>query len=96
MKGCHPLNGTGSSSRGSDAPQVRPHRQQATALNSKLNFKKEIKIATWNLKTMNARGKLENVKREMERLNVNNLGMSEMRWEGAGREQEGFQRTSMT
>ena len=45
---------------------------------------------------MNARGKLENVKREMERLNVNNLGMSEMRWEGAGREQEGFQRTSMT
>ena len=34
---------------------------------------------------MNARGKLENVKREMERLNVNILGISEMRWKGAGR-----------
>ena len=34
---------------------------------------------------MNARGKLKNVKREMERLNVNILGISEMRWKGAGR-----------
>ena len=70
---------------GSDAPQVRPDRQQATALNSKLNLKKKIKIATWNLRTMRTRGKLENVKREMERLNVNILGISEMRWKGAGR-----------
>ena len=70
---------------GSDAPQVRPDRQQATALNSKLNLKKKIKITTWNVRIMNARGKLENVKREMERLNVNILGISEMRWKGAGR-----------
>ena len=34
---------------------------------------------------MRTRGKLENVKREMERLNVNILGISEMRWKGAGR-----------
>ena len=74
VKGCHPLNGTASFDRGSDAPQVCPDPQQATALNSKLNLKKKIKITTWNVRTMNARGKLENVKREMERLNVNILG----------------------
>ena len=84
VKGCHPLNGTTSSGRGSDAPQVHPDCQQATALNSKLNLKKKIKIATWNVRIMNARGKPENVKREMERLNVNILGISEMRWKEAG------------
>ena len=46
VKWCHPLNGTASSGRGSDAPQVGPDRQQATALNSKLNLKKKTKIAT--------------------------------------------------
>ena len=43
MKRCHPLNGTASFGRGSDAPQARPDLQQATALNSKLNLKKKIK-----------------------------------------------------
>ena len=34
---------------------------------------------------MSARGKLGNVKRKLERLNVNILGISEMRWKGAAR-----------
>ena len=41
-------------------------------------------IATWNVRTMNESGKLENVKREMERLKVNVLGLSEVRWKGEG------------
>lgn len=30
------------------------------------------------------KGKLENVKKEMERLKLNVLGLSEVRWTGAG------------
>ncbi|KAG8224842.1 hypothetical protein J437_LFUL005445 [Ladona fulva] len=33
---------------------------------------------------MNKKGKLENVKREMERYNISILGLSEVRWEGEG------------
>ena len=40
---------------------------------------KEIKIGTWNVRTMNVKGKLENVKQEMKRYNLNVLGISEVR-----------------
>ena len=40
-------------------------------------------IGTWNVRTMN-QGKLEVVKQEMARVNINNLGISELRWTGMG------------
>lgn len=46
--------------------------------------KPHIRIGTWNARTMLVRGKLENVKREMERNKVNVMGLSEVRWQGNG------------
>ncbi|KAG8231641.1 hypothetical protein J437_LFUL011482 [Ladona fulva] len=36
-----------------------------------------MRLGTWNVKKMNKKGKLENVKREMERYNISILGLSE-------------------
>ena len=40
-------------------------------------------IGTWNVKSMN-QGKLEVVKQEVVRLNIDNLGISELKWTGRG------------
>ena len=40
-------------------------------------------IGTWNVRSMN-QGKLEMVKQEMARMNVNILGISELKWTGMG------------
>ena len=40
-------------------------------------------IGTWNVRSMN-QGKLEVVKREMARVNVDILGISELKWTGMG------------
>ena len=40
-------------------------------------------IGTWNVKSMN-QGKLEVVKQEISRVNVNILGISELKWTGMG------------
>ena len=40
-------------------------------------------IGTWNVRSMN-QGKLEVVKQEMARMNVDILGISELRWTGMG------------
>ena len=44
----------------------------------------ELRVGTWNVRTMNEKGKLENVKREMERLKLNVMGLCEVRWKGEG------------
>ena len=41
-------------------------------------------IGTWNVRTMGQKGKLENVKREMDRYGLSVLGLSEVRWKGEG------------
>lgn len=41
-------------------------------------------IATWNVKTLHQPGKLANAESEMERMNWDVLGMSEVRWKGEG------------
>ena len=43
--------------------------------------KEQYCIGTWNVKSMN-QGKLEVVKREMARVNVDILGISELKWTG--------------
>ena len=45
--------------------------------------KEQYCIGTWNVRSMN-RGKLEVVKQEMARVNVNILGISELRWTAMG------------
>ena len=40
-------------------------------------------IGTWNLRSMN-QGKLEVVEQEMARVNINSLGISEVKWTGIG------------
>ena len=45
--------------------------------------KEQYCIGTWNVRSMN-QGKLEVVKQEMTRVNINILGISELRWTGMG------------
>ena len=51
---------------------------------SKVRYcKEQYCIGTWNVRSMN-QGKLEVVKQEMARVNVDILGISELRWTGMG------------
>ena len=45
--------------------------------------KDQYRIGTWNVRSMN-QGKLEVVKQEMARVNVDILGISELKWTGMG------------
>ena len=46
-------------------------------------YKEQYCIGTWNVRSMN-QGKLEVVKQEMARVNVNILGLRELKWTGMG------------
>jgi exonuclease III len=47
--------------------------------------KKEVnRIATWNVRSLGVRGKLENIEKEMKRLNTDILGMSDIKWKDEG------------
>ncbi|GFO36777.1 craniofacial development protein 2-like protein [Plakobranchus ocellatus] len=70
-----------SSGRGSHVPQVTLDRHLVTACKTTTTT---TKIATWNVRTMLQKGKLDNIKLEMERMKINILGLSEVRWQGAG------------
>ena len=55
-----------------------------TSARSKIRcFKEQYCIGTWNVRSMN-QGKLEVVKQEMARVNVDILGISELKWTGMG------------
>ena len=45
--------------------------------------KEQYCIGTWNVRSRNL-GKLEVVKQEMARVNINILGISELKWTGMG------------
>ena len=65
--------------RGSDALAV-----DVSGDESKIRCRKEqYCIETWNVRSMN-QGKLEVVKQEMARVNVNTLGISKLKWTGMG------------
>src|SRR6478609_7612108 len=46
----------------------------------RMEEKHEIRIGTWNVRTMNVMGKLENVKEEMRRNRLSIMDVSEVRW----------------
>ena len=46
-------------------------------------YKEQYYIGTWNVRSMN-QGKLEVVKQEMERVNIDILGISKPKWTGMG------------
>ena len=46
-------------------------------------YKKQYCIGTWNVRSMN-QGKLDVVKQEMARVNIDILGISELKWTGMG------------
>ena len=61
------------------AQQVGPDRQPAIVSNKDM-----LKIATWNVGTLYRKGKLASVQQEMDRLQIDVLGLSEIRWKGGG------------
>ena len=46
-------------------------------------LKEQYYIGTWNVRSMN-QGKLEVIKQEMARVNIDILGISELKWTGMG------------
>ena len=46
-------------------------------------FKEQYWIRTWNVRSMK-QGKLEVIKQEMARVNIDSLGISELKWTGIG------------
>ena len=46
-------------------------------------YKEQYRIGTWNVRSMN-QGRLELVKQEMARVNIDTLGISEIRWTEMG------------
>ncbi|GFN81560.1 craniofacial development protein 2-like [Plakobranchus ocellatus] len=81
VKGWPAINRPVSSGRGSHVPQVTLDCNLVTACKTTTTT---TKTATWNVRTMLQKGKLDNIKREMERMKINILGLSEVRWQGAG------------
>src|ERR1700733_12452376 len=50
----------------------------------RLNRRNSIKIGEWNVRGLNAIGKLSIISNEMERLDIKACGLSETKWAGAG------------
>lgn len=45
-----------------------------------LNLKKTLFLVTWNVRTLIQNGNFEKFIKEMDRMKINTLGISEMRW----------------
>ena len=69
--------------------EIEPKQKQYPAVDvtgdrSKvLYYKEQYCIGTWNVRSMN-QGKLEVVKQEMARVNVDILGIGKLKWTGMG------------
>ncbi|CAF3743896.1 unnamed protein product [Rotaria socialis] len=64
-------------------PKERPATDASSVKREVRCCKKPHKIGTWNVRTMN-QGKLGVVKGEMSRINIDILGISELKWTGMG------------
>ena len=63
--------------------QSKNNTQLWTLVTDDRSCKEQYCIGTWNVRSMN-QGKLEVVKQEMARVNVNILGIRELKWTGMG------------
>ena len=64
--------------------EITPERMKGWSQSKKIRYYKEqYCIGTWNVRSMN-QGKLEVVKQEMARVNVDILEISELKWTGMG------------
>lgn len=59
-------------------------RKEAAGLISFLTPRKDVRIGTWNTRTMYEAGRIAQVANEMRRYNIYLLGLSEMRWLQSG------------
>ena len=50
-----------------------------------LNYSRQLNVATWNVRTMNQVGSMEQIKREAIRLEIDVLGVAETRWTNNGK-----------
>ena len=67
-----------------DPKQKQPPAVDVTGDRTKVRcYKEQYCIGTWNVRSMN-QGKLEVVKQEMARVNVDILGISKLKWTGMG------------
>ena len=55
----------------------------------RINLKKrtQMKLATWNVRTLNRIGAAEELEKEVERYGVDIVALQEMRWKGTGKKQ---------
>ena len=69
--------------------EIEPKQKQHPAVDvtgdrSKVqSYEEQYCIGTWNVRSMN-QGKLQVVKQEMAKVNIDNLGISELKWTGMG------------
>ena len=69
---------------GMEPKQIQYPAVDVTGDRSKVRcYKEQYCIGTWNIRSMN-QGKLEVVKQEMARVNVDILGISKLKWTGMG------------
>ena len=74
---------------------MKPKQKQYSAVDvtgdrSKVQcYKEQYCIGTWNVRSMN-QATLEVIKQEMARVNINNLGISELKWTGIGEFNEDY------
>ena len=75
--------------RSSTEDSMNGDRQSRKEANTKIeplvHPRKQIKVACWNVRTMNADGKTEQIVDEMNNYGIDILGISESRWTGTGK-----------
>ena len=59
-------------------------KEVLTPMESLASPKQQLRIAAWNVRTMYETGRTAQVVKEMQRYNINILGVSEMRWTDSG------------
>jgi hypothetical protein len=61
-----------------------------TDYKGKKNEQHSYKFGTWNVRTLNRGGKLENLNKEIQKNEVSVLGVSEVRWKEQGEIRGGY------
>ena len=64
-------------------PRGRAEAEDSTAEKPGVRWTKPHRLATWNVRGMGI-GKLDVIKQEMDRLGIEILGVSELKWTGMG------------